>query len=413
MSKSFPKSGTPWADLKAQMQEMATSDIDWRHGRNGYNVFFAGPDVIEVIKEAYTMFQSENGLNQGAFPSLKTMEDEVVEMALDLFNAPEGAAGGMSSGGTESIILAVKSCRDRAKAQGKDVSKANLVIPYSGHPAFNKAGHLLGVEVIRTAIDDVTRLPDLGAYEAAIDDNTIMCVGSAPAFPSGLVEQIPEMSEIARARDLWFHVDACVGGYFAPFAELNGVELTPWDFRNPGVSSMSADLHKFGYASKGASTVLYRTAELHSFQATDFNVWPSGQMKTPTLAGTRPGGAIAAAWAVMNYLGVEGYTAKAKVILETRAKLEQGLSALGYTVYGASKLMIINFGYDGLDLFKLWAALNKRGWWPGATTEPPALHMMLTPAHEAAMDDFLTDLALATEEAKSDDAEKADEIRYS
>ncbi len=412
MSKHFPERGTPWDALKAQMEEMAAGDIDWRHGRNGYNVFFAGPDVLEVIKEAYTMFISENGLNQGAFPSLKVMEDEVVQMALDLFEAPDGAAGGMTSGGTESIIMAVKACRERAHEQGKDTSNANIVIPYSGHPAFNKAGHYLGLEVIRTPIDGETRLPDLEAFEAAIDENTIMCVGSAPAFPSGVVEQIPELSEIARARGIWFHVDACVGGYFAPFAEMNGVELPAYNFKNRGVSSLSADLHKFGYAAKGASTVLYRSEDLQKYQKTDFDVWPSGRMVTPTLAGTRPGGAIAAAWAVMNYLGKEGYAAKAKVILETRARLEQGLADLGYKVYGPSKLMIINFGKEGLELFGLWGAMNKRGWWPGATVDPPALHMMLTPAHEAALDDFLKDLAEATEEAEKGQAE-AKEVRYS
>jgi len=412
MSKGFPEQGTPWDTLKAQMEEMTAKDIDWRHGRNGYNVFFAGPDVLQVIKEAYSMFISENGLNQGAFPSLKHMEDEVVQMALDLFQAPEGATGGMTSGGTESIIMAVKACRERAREMGQDVSKANIVIPYSGHPAFNKAGLYLSLEVIRTPIDEKTRLPDLTAFEAAIDENTIMCVGSAPAFPSGVVEQIPELSEIARKHDKWFHVDACVGGYFAPFAEINGVDLPAYNFTNPGVSSMSADLHKFGYAAKGASTVLYRSEELQKYQQTDFNIWPSGRMVTPTLAGTRPGGAIAAAWAVMNYLGKAGYTAKAKTVLETRARLEKGLADLGFEVHGDSKLMIINFGKPGIELYALWGAMNKRGWWPGATTEPPALHMMLTPAHEAALDDFLKDLAEATTEVEKGQAE-AKEVSYS
>ncbi len=413
MSKSFPEKGTPWEDLKSQMATMAADDIDWRHGRNGYNVFFAGEDVLKVVKEAYGMFMSENGLNQGAFPSLKTMEDEVVEMALDLFKAPDGAAGSMSSGGTESILLAVKACRDRAASLGKDISCANMIIPYSGHPAFNKAAHLMGIEIIRTPIDETTRLPDLAAYEAAINEDTILMVGSAPAFPTGVVEQIPEMSEMARTRDLWFHVDACVGGYFAPFAERCGVELPAYNFTNPGVWSMSADLHKFGYAAKGASTVLYRSEELMKHQYTDVDCWPSGRMVTPTLAGTRPGGGIAAAWAVMNYLGQEGYTAKAQVILDTRAKMEAGLKRLGFEVYGDSKLMIINFGVEGVELYGLWGALHARGWWPGATSQPPALHMMLTPAHEAAMDDFLVDLEAALAEVKAGKADAAEEVRYS
>ncbi len=413
MSKIFPEQGTPWNALKAQMETLAQNDIDWRHGRNGYNVFFAGPDVLQVVQESYTMFMSENGLNQGAFPSLQTMEDEVIEMALDLFKAPEGAAGGMTSGGTESIIMAVKSCREQARAMGKDISKSNIVIPYSGHPAFNKAGFYLGIEIIRTKIDDETRLPDLAAFEAAINENTIMCVGSAPAFPSGVVEQIPELSEIARKHDIWFHVDACVGGYFAPFAERNGVELPAYNFTNPGVWSMSADLHKFGYAAKGASTVVYRSEDLQKYQATDFDVWPSGRMVTPTLAGTRPGGAIAAAWAVMNYLGKAGYTEKAKSVLETRARLEAGLEKLGYKVFGPSKLMIINFGCPGLDTFAIWGALNKRGWWPGATTEPTGLHMMLTPAHADALDDFLSDLEAATDEVRKGTADAVEEVRYS
>jgi glutamate/tyrosine decarboxylase-like PLP-dependent enzyme len=219
-----------------------------------------------------------------------------------------------------------------------------------------------------------------------------MLVGSAPCFPYGVIDPIEELAALARERDVWLHVDACVGGYFAPFARMNGVPVPRFDFEVDGVRSISADLHKYGYAAKGASTIFHRDEAQRAHQIFSFDDWPSGGMTTPTAAGTRPGGAIAAAWAVMNYLGVEGYRAKAKQVTDTRERLERELTSRGFRVLGRPLLGLLAAAHDDVDVFAIWGRLAKRGWMSALCTEPRALHWMLSPAHARVLDAYLADL---------------------
>ena len=280
MRTKLPETGTEWSELKSTMEAMGENDVDWRHGRNGMYVFFAGEDVLSVAKEAYTMYMSENGLGPMAFPSLQKMESDVISIGLSLLNAPDDGAGSMTSGGTESIMLAVKTCRDHAAANGTDVVGAEIVAPYATHLAFDKACHHLGLKIVRIPQAGDLRA-DVAAMEAAITERTILLVGSAPAYPYGLIDPIVELGEVAERHDLWLHVDACVGGYFAPFASMNGANLDIFDFRVKAVKSISADLHKYGYCAKGASTILYRDSALFEFQKFDCDTWPAGRMVTP------------------------------------------------------------------------------------------------------------------------------------
>ncbi len=250
MRTSLPKSGTPWPELKAQMQERRSGDIDWRAGRASVYVFHPGDDVLDVAHEAYGDFISENGLGPGAFPSLRNMERDVIDMALGLQNAPEGAAGTMTSGGTESIVMALKACRDHVRDHGFTGVVPEIVAPQSTHPAFDKGAHLLGMRVVRVPVRNF--VADVDAMASAITENTVMLVGSAPSFPYGIIDPIRELAALAVQRSLWLHVDACVGGYVAPFVRRAGFPVEPYDFAIDGVTSMSADLHKYGYAAKGA-----------------------------------------------------------------------------------------------------------------------------------------------------------------
>ena len=256
MREAPPAAGTPWPELKARMTDYASGDVQWREGKTAVYVFNAGPDVEHVQKEAYALFQSENGLGPVAFPSLKRMEAEVVDFGLGLLNAPEGASGAITAGGTDSITMALKAARDFARKSRGLTGTLNIVLPRSAHPAFDKAAAVMEIEVRRTPVKDFRADP--AAIAAAADSATVMIVGSAPSFPYGLIDDIEPLSELALARDLWLHVDACVGGYLAPFVRMNGNDVPPFDFSLPGVRSMSADLHKYGYAAKGASTVLFR-----------------------------------------------------------------------------------------------------------------------------------------------------------
>jgi len=400
MRKTLPTEGRSWGDIETEMQARSEGDADWRAGKTAVYVFNAGDDVRDVAKNAYGMFMSENGLGPAAFPSLQQMEQEVVDFGLDLLQAPDGAAGCMTSGGTDSIFMALKTCRDYWRSTGRDTAAANIVVPQTAHPAFSKAGHLLDIDVIRVPVAaDFTA--NVAAMAAAVDEQTVMLVGAAPCFPFGLIDPIAELSEVALEKDVWLHVDACVGGYFAPFARMNGVNLPAFDFALPGVRSMSADLHKYGYTAKGASTVLYRSAETFEHQIFRFGDWPNGVMTTPTLAGTRPGGAIAAAWAVMNYLGEDGYRQKAADVIRARQKIEAGLQDIGdLDVYGSPQLGLICFGSDKIDILAVAERMMAKGWVSARTQTPKGLHLMLSPKHLEVAGAYLSDLRAAVERVR-------------
>ena len=388
----LPAQGSDWKSLRARLQTLGEADADWRSARTAVYVFNPGEDVLAVAKDAYAMFQSENGLGSLAFPSLKRMEAEVVDIGLGLLHGPKDACGNLTSGGTESILMAVKTCRDQAAAAGRNVAGGRVVVPSSAHLAFDKACHYLGLEIVRVPVADDHRA-DPAAMAAAIDPSTVMLVGSAPCFPYGLVDPIEALSNLAQERDLWLHVDACVGGYFAPFARMNGVEVPAFDFELPGVASISADLHKYGYAAKGASTIFHRSEEQRSFQVFESEDWPAGHMSTPTAAGTRPGGAIASAWAVMHYLGIEGYREKARIVCEVRAELMAAIDAIpALQTHGDPCLGLFIYGSDELDIFKVYGRMFARGWFSGLVTDPRSIHMMLSPAHADVVAEYLRDL---------------------
>ncbi|MBI5942437.1 MAG: aspartate aminotransferase family protein [Caulobacterales bacterium] len=397
MPHSLPEQGEPWDATRDRMIAMAAGDVKWRDGKAAVYVFNAGEDVERVQKEAYAMFASENGLGPAAFPSLARMEREVVANGLGLLHGPEGAAGAMTSGGTDSILRAVTAARDFARKVRGVQGPLNIVLPRSAHPAFDKACLVMEIEVRRTPLKDY--LADPVAMEAAIDDATIMIVGSAPCFPYGLIDPIGALGELAQRRDLWLHVDACVGGYIAPFVRMNGGDVPPFDFEVPGVRSMSADLHKYGYCSKGASTVFFRSEDLKKHMIFEVGDWPAGRMTTPTLAGTRPGGAIAAAWAVMQTLGVDGYRAKHGQVTQAREQIEAGVLARGFTVVGRPQLGILAFTREDVDCMAILGKLYERGWVTSAITEPRGLHLMLSPVHLTVVDRYLADLDWATRAA--------------
>ncbi len=412
----LPEQGRSLASLKAELTARGANDAKWREGRTAVYVFNAGEDVAQVQKETYALYMSENGLAPRAFPSLKQMEDEVIAMSLGLLHGPDGACGAMASGGSESIVLAMKAARGHARANGKTQAgrTPTVVVPYSAHPAFDKAAALLDLEILHAPLGDDLRA-DVAAMSGLIDERTIALVGSLPCFPFGVMDPIVEIGAVAERHDLWLHVDACVGGYFAPFARMNGVDVPPFDFEVPAVKSISADLHKYGYAAKGASSILYRSEDLKAHMVFEFSTWPCGTMTTPTLAGTRPGGAIAAAWSVMNFLGVEGYREKQRIVTETREKLETGVRDLGFRVLGQPRLGLMAYASDELDMAKVWGLLDQRGWRTAQTVEPRAIHLMLSPYHAEVWQEYLADLEWARDQVRAGKAEDVTPtaVRYS
>ena len=390
----LPRAGMTREAIEQALEAARAGDVDWRGGRIAVYVHYAGDDVLDVAKSAYLKFFSENGLGPRAFPSLARFESDIVAMSLDLLHGGPQARGAMTTGGTESIFLTVKSARDRARAERPGLTRPTIVAARSAHAAFSKAAQFLDMEVIRVPLADDFRA-DPAAMERAITQDTVLLVGSAPAYPHGVVDPIPELGAIAERHGLWLHIDACVGGYIAPFARRLGAPIPDFDFAVPGVASMSADLHKYGFAAKGASVVLYRDEAAFRNQAFVFEDWSRGRYETQSLVGTRAGGAIAAAWAVMNYLGEEGYLDKTRRILATRRHIEDGTRALGLEVWGSPELSIVAFGSRELDIFAVAEEMTRRGWFVSRLAEPPGIHLMLNLTHEPVVGTYLDNLGAA------------------
>ena len=384
------------------MTEMSGDDVDWRHGRAPLYVFHGSDAAHEVGRAAFMKYFSENALGgRRALFGLKRMEDEVVELGLDLFQAPDGAVGNMTTGGSESIFMAVKACRDWARAQTKITEPFNIVAPSSAHAAFNKAADVMDLEVRRLPTGEGYRA-DVAAMAAAMDDNTIMLVGSAPCFPHGVIDPIQSLSDLALESDTWLHVDACVGGYVAPFFQRIGRNIPDYDFALPGVRSLSADLHKFGFCPKPASNLFYRFEDDRERGLFHFDQWPNGQFSTATLSGTRAGGAVAAAWAVMHHLGEDGYMAIARQLADLTDAYVDGIEAIdGLYLLAKPDLSIINFAAHGMDIFAVAEAMERHGWLPGLTRNPKGMHAMLSMFHAAGRADYLADLAASATAARS------------
>ncbi|MCO6452006.1 MAG: aspartate aminotransferase family protein [Caldilineales bacterium] len=400
MPATLAATGQTKQQVFAALQDARQQDVNWQEGRAFSLVFQAGEDVAEISKRAYEMYFSENGLNPGAFPSLRRFEAEVLAMVAGLLGGDGETVGNMTSGGTESILMAVYTARQWARANRPAISVPEIIMPVSGHPAFEKAAHYFDTKIVHIPVRADFRA-DVEAMQAAITPNTIMLVGSAPSYPQGVIDPIAEIAALAAANGLLCHVDACVGGLMLPFVRKLGYPISDFDFSTPGVTSISADLHKYGYTAKGASVILYRHKDLRRHQMFAFCDWPGGIYASPTMAGTRPGGAIASAWAVMNYLGEEGYLHIAEEVMQTATKLRQGIAAIDDVhVLSDPDMSVMAIAADRLDVYQIGDELSVRGWHLDRQQSPPSLHLTLHRGHTAIADEFLSDLAAAVAEVK-------------
>ena len=400
MSKSevkIPAHGMDRESLLATMNANRSHDTEWKSGRAFCLVYHPGDEKAALIKEAYNMFFSENALNPSAFPSLRKMEAEVVAMAANLFSGNDEVEGTMSSGGTESILLAVKTAREWAKVNRPEISAPEIIVPVTVHPAFMKAFHYFGIKGVVVPVDAQYRV-NVEAVRKCLNANTIMLVGSAPSYPHGVVDPIRDLSDIAISKGLLLHVDACIGGFMLPFARKLGYAIPEFDFNLPGVTSISADLHKYGYAAKGASVVLYRNADIRKHQFYVYTDWPGGIYGSTTMLGTRPGGAIAAAWAALNSIGMDGYMDLAGKTMRATEVLKAGIAEIaGLKIIGDPDMSLIAFGSDDFDIHVLGDELNLMGWHFDRQQFPDCLHLTVSQVHEGVAEEFLADLCKAVE----------------
>jgi sphinganine-1-phosphate aldolase len=397
MTVALQPKGTEVDEVLAELSRRSEGDVDWRRGRVLTGLYDPGETTYRLAVEAYTRFLTQNALYINMYPSLGQMEQEVVRSVAGLLGGGDEVAGNVTSGGTESILMAVKASRDHARFHRPEVSKPEIVLPVTAHPAFHKAAHYLGLAVSVIPVDLQGYRADVEALRAAITPNTILIVGSAPNFSHGTIDPIAEMASVARERGTLFHVDACVGGLYLPFLRRLGETVRDFDFSVAGVTSMSADLHKYGYSPKNASVVLYHSRDLrrHAFfvcsGTTEYAVI------NPTAQSSRTGGPIAAAWAVLRHLGEEGFERITRATHDATRRMLDALARIdGITVLGDPEMCMFTLGSDDINVFELDDEMRLRGWNMipqfACGGSPGNLHVSVSSSNVDHVDRFITDL---------------------
>jgi len=395
----LPAAGLPRAEVLAALEgASAREQRRWQEGFASGAVYHGDPGHIDFLNRVYAAHSQSNPLHADLWPATVRLEAEIVAMTAAMLHG-DAAVGTVTSGGTESILLAMKAYRDHARHR-RGITRPQMVVPQTAHAAFDKAAGYFGIELVRIPVDSAFRA-DLGAAAAAINRRTIAVVASAPSFPHGIIDPVADLASLAAERGCGVHVDACLGGFVLPWAERLGYEVPPFDFRLPGVTSMSADTHKYGYAAKGTSVVLYRDRALRRFQYFTTADWPGGLYASPTFAGSRPGGLSAACWAAMVSLGEAGYLEATRRLLAAASAIKEGAAAIpGLRVLG-DPLWVIAFASDAADIYRIMEEMSHRGWSLNGLQHPPAMHLAVTLRHTlpGVVERFLGDLRAAAEAA--------------
>ena len=405
MTHILPEKGISKQEIFAQLKQKQQQDFDWRTGRIFCSVYLAGKEIEEIAKEAYSMFMTENPVDPTLFPSLRDMETEVVAMCSEVLQGGKNAVGTLTTGGTESILLAVKTAKNRAKALNPTQTEFELIIPYSIHSAFFKACDYFEVTPIVIPLTPDFKA-DAKAAENAISKNTILIAASAPSYVFGVVDPIKEIGVIALNNNLLFHIDACIGGVVLGFNRLAGLENVPeFDFSVPGVTSISMDLHKYGYTAKGCSVLMHKDKTYRKHQYYACSEWTGYTLVNPTILSTKTGGPIAAAWAVMNFLGKEGYCDISRKTMNTTHRFIEGINAIdGLQVVGNPEVSLFSFTTTKGNPYDLFDELNEKRWFVQFQLSneycPANLHLTVSKIHETLVDEFLIDLKACHEKVQ-------------
>ncbi|XP_032792755.1 sphingosine-1-phosphate lyase isoform X1 [Daphnia magna] len=411
----LPKKGRSVDEVAKEASEyLELGDCDWKAGGLSGCVYNVDPEVTTLVTQVYGMSAWTNPLHPDVFPGIRKMEAEIVQMAIDMFHGGSDACGTMTSGGSESLLLAVKAYRDYAR-NVKGIRNPEILMPASGHAAFDKAsqlyrffrllstlnskniqfGHFFRMRLVRIPVDPKTHKADVKAMEKAINKNTCMLLASAPGFPHGVIDPVGEIAALGRKYDIPVHVDACLGGFVIAFMEEAGYPLPLFDFRVDGVTSISADTHKYGYAPKGSSIILYSHPKYRQQQFFVATEWPGGIYASPTLAGSRPGGLIAACWASMMYYGRNGYVEATKKITETHRFIERGLRQInGLRVMGHPEACCVAVDSVDFNIYRVSDAMAKKGWSLSPLQFPASIHLTVTYLHtrEGVAERFIYDM---------------------
>jgi glutamate/tyrosine decarboxylase-like PLP-dependent enzyme len=418
----IPDSGLSKKDILETLESYKQKDLDWKAGRVFGYIYDPGQEVNDLIHRAYTAYLSENALDPLTFPSLLRLENEIVAMVADILSADHQVVGNFTSGGTESLILAVKTARDYARATRPHIREPEMVLPITGHASLFKAAHYLGLKPVVTPVRDGSFHADVDAMREAMTDNTILLVGSAPSYAHGVVDPITDIAALAQEKGLLCHVDACVGGIHLSYMEKIGYPVPPFNLNVPGVTSLSVDLHKYGYAAKGASIVLYRDKELRRHQMFACSRWTGYTVINPAVTSSKSGGPMAAAWAVLRFLGHEGYIKIVREVMDATELLLTGIKDIdGIQVLGKPNMCMFTISATDsrVNVYRLADRMKARGWYLqpqfARANSPSNLHVSLNrstvPQAAAMLSDLKTTVAeLMVEEVDRETRDLRDDI---
>jgi len=379
-------------------------DLDWAGGAMSGTVYNSSKELGDLMSNVYGLAAWTNPLHPDAFPGLRKMEAEIVTMACSIFNGGSDSCGCVTTGGTESIILACKAYRDLAREE-RGVEVTEMLVPVTAHAAFDKAASMLGMRIRHIPVDDVTKRVNVQAMKGMISARTAMLVGSAPQFPHGAIDDIQEIADLGIKYGIPVHVDACLGGFLIAFMEEAGFPVKTFDFRVPGVTSISADTHKYGFAPKGSSVILYKSKTYRNYQYFSFPDWPGGIYATPTIGGSRAGGILAACWAAMLFFGREGYVKTTKEIITTTRMITEALRSIpGIRIVGVPDVSVIAFDSNDFNIYGLSDGMKKHGWALNALQFPSCVHLCVTRLHTlpGVADKFIRDVTEIAEEIMKD-----------
>ncbi|OPX41076.1 MAG: aspartate aminotransferase family protein [Deltaproteobacteria bacterium] len=401
----MPEKGIEREDILKEMETLKEQEESrWKDGFASGAVYHGDEEHIRFLNQVYALNSQTNPLHSDIWPSISKYEGEIVSMTAGMLGGGKGngpgdpekqVCGVVSSGGTESILLAMKTYRDWARDK-KRITRPEMIVPVTAHAAFDKASQYFKIRIKHIPVDENYRA-DVSAAREAITRNTIVMVGSAPSFPHGMVDPIEELSELARERSIGFHTDACLGGFVLPWAERLGYDVPPFDFRLPGVTSISADTHKYGYAAKGTSVILYRDLNLRRYQYFKATDWPGGLYFSATFAGSRPGALSAACWAALLSVGQEGYLEATRKILETGEKIKKTIRDIEDLFVLGDPLWVIAFGSKTLDIYRVMDYMAGKNWSLNGLHKPSCVHLCITLRHTrpGVAERFINDLRSA------------------
>ena len=415
----IPENGRNQDDIYRELAQMAEEEnAKWKTGQVSGTFYHAGDEHRAFLNKVFSLFSHENTIQFDLCPSMFKMEGDILAMTAAMLNGDavpkqnprDAVCGTLTSGGTESILMAMKVYRDWGRAE-KGIAAPEIIMPHTAHPAFDKSGDYFGIKMVHVPVFEPDFRVDPAAVEDLISENTVAIVGSAGNYPYGLIDPLEELSAIALRHDIGFHVDGCLGGFIFPWIEKLGYDIPPFDFRLPGVTSMSADTHKYGFALKGTSVVLYRNNKFRRYQYFNVPDWPGGMYASPTAAGSRSGGLTAATWSAMVYLGEKGYLQAARSIMDVADRIKAGIEEIPELKLIGKPTFVISFASEQVDVYHINDFMKKRGWRFNVLQLPRALHFCVTMPQTFAggvAERFVADLREGVDYARSNEGRVAE-----